>query len=73
MRIVCLQRLLCRNEDLLGHILEHIEGYSKDLEEKTLELDEERGKVNALLYRMLPRYECLFAQVALVLELFSAK
>lgn len=44
-----------RSENLMDHMMKHIEQHATTLEKKSTELQEERHRAELLLYRMLPR------------------
>ena len=52
----CELTLLDRSDNLMDHIMHHIERYAKTLENATVELREEKQRADLLLYRMLPRF-----------------
>ena len=48
--------LLYRSDNLMDHMMRHVEQYAKTLEKATVELREEKQRADLLLYRMLPRF-----------------
>lgn len=48
-------KIMCRTENLMDHMMRHVEQYAKTLEKATIELKEEKQRADLLLYRMLPR------------------